>query len=72
MRKLSDYVKTAETAKILGLSQTALRRWAEQGKTPMRRDAANGYRLFQRSDLDAFLKQTAKPVHMTRNRRKTN
>ena len=60
MKKLSDYVKTAEAAEILGVSQTTLRKWAEQGKIPMHRNPANGYRLFKRSDLDAFLRDVAK------------
>ena len=55
MQKVSDYVMTAEAAEILGVSQNTLRGWAEQGKIPMRRNPANGYRLFQRKDLVAFL-----------------
>lgn len=56
MTKLSDYVKTAEAAEILGVSQTTLRKWAEGGKIPMHRNPANGYRLFKRSDLEKFLR----------------
>lgn len=56
MTKLSDYVKTAEAAEILGVSQTTLRKWAEDGKIPMHRNPANGYRLFKRSDLEKFLR----------------
>ena len=62
MTKLSEYVKTAEAAEILGVAQNTIRKWARQGKIPMRRNPANGYRLFLRSDLERFLKQTAKPV----------
>lgn len=62
MKKLSEYVKTAEAAEILGVSQTTLRKWAEAGKIPMHRNPANGYRLFTRSDLERFLRKTAKPV----------
>ena len=57
MEKLSDYVKTAEAAEILGVSQTTLRKYAEAGKIPMRKNPVNGYRLFKRKDLEAFLKQ---------------
>ena len=63
MEKLSDYAKTAEAAEILGVSQTTLRKWAERGKIGMHRNPANGYRLFRRSDLEAFLNRTAKPVN---------
>jgi excisionase family DNA binding protein len=66
MKKLSEYVKTAEAAEILGVSQTTLRKWAESGKIPMIRNPINGYRLFQREDLDRFLEQFQKPTQKTR------
>ncbi|KAA1260413.1 Helix-turn-helix domain protein [Rubripirellula obstinata] len=62
MNKLTEYVKTAEAAEILGVAQNTLRKWAERGDIPMHRNPANGYRLFKRRDLDDFLKKTAKPV----------
>ena len=57
MTKLSEYVKTAEAARILGVSQNTLRQWAALKKLPVRRNPANGYRLFRRQELEAFLKQ---------------
>ncbi len=60
MIKLSEYVKTAEAASILGVSQNTLRSWAEDRKIPMHRNPANGYRLFKRSDLERFLTQIEK------------
>lgn len=54
--KLTEYVKTAEAAELLGVGQNTLRKWAERGDIPMRRNPANGYRLFKRSDLEAFLR----------------
>lgn len=33
MTKLSEYVKTAEAAQILGVAQNMLRKWSEQGKS---------------------------------------
>ncbi|MBP88080.1 MAG: MerR family DNA-binding transcriptional regulator [Planctomycetaceae bacterium] len=62
MQKLSEYVKVAEAAEILGVSQNTLRAWAEDGKIPMRRNPANGYRLFRRSELEKFLRKAAKPA----------
>jgi DNA-binding transcriptional MerR regulator len=35
--KLSEYVKVAEVAEILGVSQGTVRAWAEAGKIPMRK-----------------------------------
>lgn len=57
MTKLSEYVKVAEAAIILGVSQNTVRAWAGNGKLPVHRNPANGYRLFKRSDLVTFLKK---------------
>jgi excisionase family DNA binding protein len=62
MQRLTDYVKTAEASEILGVSQNTLRAWARDGKIPMHQNPANGYRLFRRSDLQAFLKKIERPV----------
>jgi excisionase family DNA binding protein len=61
MAKLNEYVKIAEAARILGASQNTLRAWGEAGKLPMRRNPANGYRLFRRADLERFLANVTKP-----------
>jgi len=61
MTKLTEYVKTAEAADILGVSQNTLRKWAEAGKIPMRRNPANGYRLFRQSDLLKLLTKLEPP-----------
>jgi excisionase family DNA binding protein len=45
--KLSEYLKTTEAADFLGVSQNTLRTWARDGKIPMQRNPANGYRLFR-------------------------
>ena len=55
MSKLSEYVKVAEAAEILGVSSGTIRTWAADGKIPMHRNPANGYRLFKREDLRKFL-----------------
>jgi excisionase family DNA binding protein len=59
MTKLNEYVKVAEAAEILGVSQGTVRAWAENGRIPMSRNPANGYRLFRRDDLEKFLKKAA-------------
>jgi excisionase family DNA binding protein len=59
MTKVSEYVKVAEAAEILGVSQNTVRAWAENGKLPAHRNPANGYRLFRRTDLEKFLKKIA-------------
>lgn len=57
MTKLNNYVKIAEAARLLGVSQNTLRLWADTGKVKVHRNPANGYRLFKRSELEAFLKK---------------
>ena len=61
MTKLTEYVKIAEAAAILGVSQGTLCAWAEVGQIPIHRNPANGYRLFRRNDLQAFLKKIERP-----------
>ena len=68
MTKLSEYVKVAEAAEILGVSQGTVRSWAEAGKIPMHKNPANGYRLFRRSDLQKFLKTVAVPTRTRKTR----
>ena len=60
--KLTEYMKTAEAADYLGVSQNTLRKWAALGSIPMQRNPVNGYRLFRRKDLDSFLQNIAKSV----------
>lgn len=60
--KLSEYVKVAEAAEILGVSQGTVRAWAEAGKIPMHKNPGNGYRLFLRAELDSFLDQCPQTV----------
>ena len=60
--KLSEYVKVAKAAEILGVSQGTVRAWAEAGKIPMHKNPANGYRLFKTEELEQFLANIAKPT----------
>ena len=60
--RLSEYVKVAEAAEILGVSQGTLRNWPEAGKIPMHKNPVNGYRLFRIDDLENFLASVAQPV----------
>ena len=61
MTKLTDDVKTAEAAEILGVVQKTLPKWAERGDIPMHRNPADGYRLFRR-DPEKFLSGVERPV----------
>jgi len=52
---VSNYVRTAEAAEILGVSPGTVRNWADSGKLRSRRLPQNGYRLFLKKDLEAVL-----------------
>ena len=63
--KLTEYLKTAEAADYLGVSQNTLREWAAMGSIPVQRNPVNGFRLFKRLELESFLKRIprrAKPI----------
>lgn len=66
--KVSEYVKVAEAARILGVSQGTIRVWAETGKIPVHRNPANGYRLFKRLELEGFLAEIDKLVSPTKSK----
>ena len=56
MTKVTDYVKTVDTAEILEVAQNTRWKWAAAGAMNMRRTPANGCRLFKQSDLQKFPK----------------
>jgi excisionase family DNA binding protein len=66
MDKLTEYLHTAAAAEYLGVAHNTIRKWAALGEIPMHRNPANGYRLFKRRDLDAFLKKTARPIKVAK------
>ena len=68
MKKLNEYLKVAAAARFLGISQNTLRKWADEGRIPVRVNPANGYRLFRREDLAKFLEETATPKSTKRTR----
>ena len=68
---VSNYVRTAEAAEILGVSQGTVRNWADSGKLRSRRLPQNGYRLFLKKDLEAVLRalQVSEPPSRASKRR---
>ena len=66
MNKLDDYVKIAEAARFLGVSQNTLRAWAASGKIPVRVNPANNYRLFRQQDLEQFLARVEQSAQQPR------
>ena len=55
MAKISDFMTVGEAAAYLSVSKDSLRRWDRAGKLKARRHPINGYRLYQKSDLDELL-----------------
>lgn len=66
MPNLADYVLTSEAAEILGVSENTVRAWAASGAIPVRRNPANGYRLFKREELMAYLNQLEQPAKLSK------
>ena len=66
MRNLRGYLLIREAASFLGVSQATLRNWDRDGKIAAYRNPANGYRLFRRADLEAFLKRIARSGQRSR------
>ena len=69
MKNLDEYLKIAEAARFLGVSQNTLRKWADEGRIPARINPANGYRLFHREELERFLSKIEKHL-ATREKKK--
>lgn len=55
MTNFRGYMRIAEAAEFLGVSQNTLRNWHRDGKIKVRRHPVNGYRLFRRAELEALL-----------------
>jgi excisionase family DNA binding protein len=58
---LGDFLTVGEAATTLGVSRSTLRNWDKAGKLKPRRHPVNGYRLYDRHELEALLKK----VHAT-------
>lgn len=52
---LRDYLLIKDAAAFLGVSAATLRNWERTGKIAVRRHPINGYRLFEKADLEEIL-----------------
>jgi excisionase family DNA binding protein len=57
MENLKDFLRISEAADYLGVSPNTLRNWVNAGKVAACRHPVNGYRLFQKVDLDSLLQK---------------
>ncbi len=54
---LGDYLTVGEAASTLGVSRSTLRNWDKKGRLKPYRHPLNGYRLYNRNELDALLRE---------------
>jgi excisionase family DNA binding protein len=52
---LKDYQTVGEAAATLGVSRSTLRNWDKAGKLKPYRHPVNGYRLYNRHELEVLL-----------------
>jgi excisionase family DNA binding protein len=52
---LAQFLKVKQASQLLGVSVSTLRNWDRQGKLRPVRNPMNGYRLYQRDDLEKIL-----------------
>ena len=51
------FMRVKEAAEMLGVSPNTVRSWGAAGKIVEYRHPANGYRLYKRNELTAFLRR---------------
>lgn len=54
-QKISDLLKIKQAADYIGVPVSTLRDWDRKGKLKAVRHPVNGYRLYQRSELERIL-----------------
>ena len=53
--KISDFMRIKEAAEFIGVPISTLRQWDRKGKVKAVRHPVNGYRLYQRDELEQIL-----------------
>lgn len=59
LRSLGDYMTVGKAARFLGVSSATLRNWDRAGKLRAVRHPVNGYRLYDRVQLESLLQRLA-------------
>ncbi|MDG3008202.1 MerR family DNA-binding transcriptional regulator [Paludisphaera mucosa] len=54
-RRLNGYLTVKGAAEFLGVSAETLRNWDRSAKLTPRRHPVNGYRLYEKNELEAML-----------------
>lgn len=58
---LKNYLTVGDAASTLGVSRSTLRNWDKAGKLKPYRHPVNGYRLYNRQELEALLQEVQNP-----------
>lgn len=54
---IHEFLTVSQAAELLGVTATTLRNWDKSGKLTPVRHPLNGYRLYDRADLEALMRQ---------------
>jgi excisionase family DNA binding protein len=57
VKRLKDFLRVTEAAEFLGVSPNTLRNWSRDGRIRVHRNPINGYRLYNKSDLERLLRR---------------
>ena len=57
MKNLQNLMTVTKAAKYIGVTPLTLRNWDKQGKLKAVRNPINGYRVYDKDELDKFLLQ---------------
>lgn len=60
MKNLSEYLSISEAAEFIGVTPLTLRNWDKAGKLKAIRNPINGYRMYDKEELETFLLQIQK------------
>lgn len=62
MKRLKDFLRVKAAAEFLGVSPNTLRNWSRVGRIPVHRNPINGYRLYNKADLERLLRRINRSV----------
>lgn len=60
MKNLQNLMTIAQAAEYIGVTPLTLRNWDKTGKLQANRNPLNGYRIYDKEELDKFLAQLQK------------
>ncbi len=55
MKRIDEYMRIKDAAEFLGVTQNTLRNWERENKLRVYRNPQNGYRLYDKEDLEELL-----------------